>query len=217
MAIENEGQRNLDELIAALAGGFFGYVAGSRKFDDWKPVIESYNTRMSHLTYFRVLKPLSLIRTIPETNSIYKEAVLSYLFGLPNASIPMSFRCFETGLTYVHKQETGRSKDTTYNMIEWAEQYLGNQKELAHGFRLVRNLIHEQTLMSEQTALETIVHISDITNRLFTPPEYGILNYPCGRCGRQLTTNVPIQECYLGNILSSRCNYCSQATNTLVI
>jgi len=82
-----EGQVNWDAVVSGFVSGYMGYVAGSRKFAGWEPIIKSYQGRMSHLAYERAIKPLSFFASIPTAEIIYREAILAYLFGLPDASI----------------------------------------------------------------------------------------------------------------------------------
>jgi len=117
----NREQSNLDALVGSFIAGFLGYQAGSRKFAGWEPIIKNYDTRMSHLAYFKVIRPVSFLATITNAEIIYRQAILSYLFGLPDASIPTSLRCLEMGLAYRYTQETGQApprRDRLYNLIQ---------------------------------------------------------------------------------------------------
>ncbi len=213
-------QGDLDALVGTFIAGFLGYTAGSRKFASWEPIIKNYNTRMSHLAYNKAIRPVSFLATITEAEIIYREAVLAYLFGLPDASIPTILRCLEIGLNYKYIIETGQSppeRGKLFRLIEWAEQYLGNRKDIAHGFRLLRNLIHEPSIMIEQDALEAIRHITNILNLLYPLIQYATLFYSCQFCRTHSQQDWPIQECYLGNVLNTYCASCKQPTSVLVL
>jgi hypothetical protein len=219
--MSNEGPINWDALVANLMSGYLGYVAGSRKFAGWEPIINSYNARMSHLAYQKAIRPVSFFAAIPNSEIIYREAVWAYLFGLPDASIPTSLRCLEMGLTNKHTIETGQpppENSKLFYLINWAEQYLGKRREIAHGFRLIRNLIHEPSILSEQDAIEAIRHITIILNLLYpilTP--FVITNYACQNCKNPLHINVPLPNNYSGNIIKPNCPHCAQPTSVLII
>jgi len=218
--MDNRGQGNLDALVGNFIAGYLGYQAGSRKFAGWEPIIENYNIRVSHLAYMKTIRPVLFLFSITTAEIIYREAILAYLFGLPDASIPLTLRCLEMGLTDKYTSVTGQSppiKDKLYSLIEWAEDRLKGNKEVAHGFRLLRNLIHGKYVMAEQDALEALRHISIILNLLYPPGGYATLTYPCQICRAQSQQDWPIQECYLGNVLNTYCATCKQPTSLLVL
>jgi hypothetical protein len=219
--MSNEGPINWDALVGNLMSGYLGYVAGSRKFAGWEPIIKSYDARMSHLAYVKATRPVSFFAAIPNAEIIHREAILAYLFGLPDASIPTTLRCLEMGLNHKHIIETGQpppENSKLFYLINWAEQYLGNRKQTAHGFRILRNLIHEPSILSEQDAIEAIRHITIILNLLYpilTP--FVKTNYACQNCKKPLQIDMLIQDHYLGNIIKPNCPYCAQPTSILVI
>ncbi len=75
----------------------------------------------------------------------------------------MSLKTLELGL----KCKLGKENARLSNSInELEEKY--RYKDLAHGFRILRNLIvHEEVECKEQDALEALRHVSEILNRLF--------------------------------------------------
>lgn len=211
MAASQEGT-NWGELIGAIGIGALGYALISGKHAESEPQTDLRKKRLSHLEYFHVIKPISLIRAIPETQALYGEAVDAYLFGLPNASVPMSIRCLELALGHAYDQ-AGRlppERNTLFELIEWSEQLLGYRKEFAHGFRLLRNLIHEPTLVDEPTALEVLRHVSSIINRVLPLPDYGIRRYVCAGCLREQDAHITVSECWLGNITRTACSSCGR-------
>jgi hypothetical protein len=217
--MSNESQINWDALIGGFMSGYLGYVVGSRKFAGWEPIIKSYDARMSYLAYVKATRPLSFIAAIPNAEIIYREAIFAYLFGLPDASIPTTLRCLEIGLAKKYTDVTGQPPpQRLYDLIDWAERYLGNRKQTAHGFRILRNLVHEQSVLSEQDAIEAIRHITIVLNLL-----YPILipfvktNYACQNCKNPLQIDVPLQDNYLGNIFKPNCPHCAQPTSILII
>jgi len=217
--MSNESQVNLDALVGSFISGYLGYVAGSRKFAGWEPIIKSYEARMSYLAYVKAIGPLSFLATIPTAEIIYREAILAYLFGLPDASIPTTIRCLEMGLAKKHTDVTGQPPpERLYDLINWAERYLGNRAQMAHGFRILRNLVHGQSILSEQDAIEAIRHVTIILNLLYPLLAMPVTtNYTCQKCKNPLTINVSMQDNYLGNIFKPNCPYCSQPTSILII
>jgi hypothetical protein len=216
--MSNQSEGNLDALVATFISGYLGYVAGLRRFAGWEPIIKNYNDRINHLAYFKITRPVTFINTFVTNLNIYMEAILSFLFGLPNASVPMTLRCLEIGLKNKYIQDIGQSPpDKLYDLIEWAEKYLGNRKDIAHGFRILRNLVHSPTIMSEQSALESISHVSIILNLLYVPPLQIPSISTCQNCKVGFQVNIPIIQYYLGNIFTANCFSCHQTTSILII
>lgn len=210
---------NWDALVSGFVSGYLGYVAGSRKFAGWEPLIKSYEARMSYLAYVKAIRPISFLTAIPSAEIIFKEAILAYLFGLPDASIPTTLRCLEMGLAKKYTDITGKQPpEKLYDLINWAENYLGNRAQIAHGFRILRNLVHGQTILAEQDAIEAIRHVTIILNLLYPLSLLPIItNYTCQNCKNQLQINIPFQENYLGNIFKPNCPHCSQPTSVLIL
>lgn len=193
-----------------LVGGALGFLLGRSVFASWEKFINRYNERTSHLSYNNIVEPVSFYGRIQNSRMVYGEAVYAYLFGLPNASVPASFRCLELALKKKYQETEKKSpKMNTYKLIEWSEKHLGNQKELAHGFRFLRNLIHEEKLVQEQDALEAIRHISKILNLLF-PFETVILRGTCGFCNTAYAYEADKSQCFLGNVIIIPCSHCAR-------
>ena len=217
--MSNESQINWEAVVSGFTSGYLGYVAGSRKFAGWEPMIKDYETRMSYLAYINAIRPLSFLNAIPTAQVIFREAVLAYLFGLPDASIPTTLRCLEMGLAKKFMDVTGKPKpDKLYDLINWAEHYLGSRAQTAHGFRILRNLVHGQTVLAEQDAIEAIRHITIVLNLLYPLSVMPVkTNYTCQNCNQPLMIDVPMQHNYLGNIFKPNCPYCSQLTPVLIL
>jgi len=191
-----------------LISGALGYLIGRSTFASWEDFINKYNDRMSHLSYSKTIVPVIFYKEIENTRTIYNEAVYAYLFGLPNASIPASFRCLELSLKKKYQEVEGKSpKMNAYELIEWSEKYLGNQKELAHGFRFLRNLIHEEKVVEEQDALDALRHITKILNLLF-PFETARPKGTCNFCKTPYDYEISYDQCFLGNVIFIPCNHC---------
>ena len=207
----------MSDVLAALLIGGLGYKLGRAPFEAWENFINRYNERLGHLTYNQIVEPIAFYGKVDNGKIIYAEAVFAYLVGLPNASLPMTFRCLEIGLKQKHKEVEGQEPSlTAYELIEWSETYLGNRAELAHGFRRLRNLLHEESIIKEQDALEAIRHVTNILNLIF-PFSAINLTGVCAFCGKPYSLPILSDQCYLGNTIPVRCDQCSRSTNHFVI
>jgi len=204
-------------IAGAVLGGLFGYSTAVNKIKGWDEFAKKYNERLNHLAYLKIIIPIGFFDKIKNGREIYREGVSSYLFGLPNASIPMVLRCLEIGLKYKHKEVGGNGKPKNlHEFINWSESHLGSKKELAHGFRILRNLIHEEKIVKEQDIPECIRHISEILNILF-PFESVSLSNNCTFCGNPYKAIVEKERYWLGNIIQILCNKCQRVNNMQLI
>jgi len=200
-----------DPLEALFIGGL-GYLLGRGQFAGWENMINAYNERLNHLQYFKVIKPAKVFEDAAELQSIHRQAVLSYLQGLPDASVAMSLRCLEVTLKQAKtKLEGQEAKENLSNLIDWAGNYLGAKKDLAHGFRILRNLIHERTLVKEQDALEAIRHTTEIINLMY-PFNTVQMAHACPKCGMSSTYQIRKDDYYIGNTLNVGCGSCQQTS-----
>lgn len=198
--------------VEFFLGGGLGYLIGRATFAPWENFIKGYNDRLGHLSYNKIIEPIALYKKIEGTEKIYGEAVYCYLFGLPNASVPTIFRCLELGLKKKYEEVEGRTpKMKAYKLIEWSENFLKNQKELAHGFRFLRNLIHEEKQVEEQDALIALRHITKILNLLF-PFSKVIVQSICNFCKTPYEEEVESNKFFIGNAIFIECNKCKRST-----
>jgi hypothetical protein len=206
-----------EDLGTLLAGGILGYIIGRTPYQQWEGYINKYKERMGHLTYDRIVEPLIFYERIENSKKLYAEAIFAYLAGLPNASLPTTFRCLELCLKQ-HYEEVEKKKATlrAYELIEWSEKRLGDRKELAHGFRFLRNLIHEEKIVEEQDALEAIRHITKILNLVF-PFSDAKLAGVCDFCKKPYNVTIPAAWCYLGNTVPVQCSNCMRSTNHFIL
>jgi len=204
--------------IGSLLLGGIGYLIGKGKYTEWDDFIKKYNKRWDYLLYFKVIIPVVSLNTT-KMWQVYREGIDAYLFGLPNASIPMVFKCLEIGMRskYSEVEKKNGSSVNTYGLIEWAKTYLGNRKEIAHGFRILRNILHEKKNVEEQDALENIRHISKILTLLYPFPIV-YLKGKCVSCGKPYITEVEKDNYYMGNtIYTTRCGGCQQVNKVMVV
>ena len=205
------------QLIAAQSLGYLaGYQLARGEMEHWRPFAQAYDARLQQLTFNRVFRPFGLFLAVPDTAAFYNEAVYAYLFGLPNASVPMSTRCLELGLAHCHK--SAQPKATPPNLdglITWAQNALGSHHQLAHSVRLLRNLIHQTTPITEPSALEAIRHTSLLTDHLM-PFQIAPIQLPCQLCGATYTYSIPRADFFLGNLVPVRC-LCGQDSTAHII
>lgn len=200
-----------DPLETLFIGGL-GYLLGRGQFAGWEEIIKAYNERLNYLRYFRVIKPAKLFQDIVELQTIHRQALLSYLWGLADASVAMSLRCLEVALRQAKTKSEGTdAKESLSNLIDWAEKYLGAKKDVAHGFRILRNLIHESTLVKEPDALEAIRHVTDVLNLLY-PFNTVQVDHACPKCRASSSYQIQKDDYYVGNTLNLGCGRCQQSS-----
>jgi len=126
--------------------------------------------------------------------------------------------CKKQGLAKKYTEFTGKPRlEKLFDMINWAETLLGSNKEMAHVFRILRNLLHGQTILSEQDVSEAIRHITILINLLYPPTSFRVLtNYICQNCQMKLQITIPTQENYIGHVFTPTCPACAQKTPVLV-
>lgn len=141
---------------------------------------------------------------------IFQEAIRSYIYGLPNASQPTSIRCLEIAIKEKYRQEEGKEpSDNLKNLIEWAGNHLGESTEIQQGLRLMRNYIHENTIVKEVDALESIRHTAEFLNKLYPPPEDEIrYESRCLHCDHIFPTKRTKEECIIGRQSEEVCPEC---------
>jgi hypothetical protein len=204
-------------VLGALLGGLFGYGLGRAPFQAWEGFINEFNARFGHLTYNRVIEPIEFYRQIENGKRIYAEGIYAFLFGLPDASLQMTFRCLEIGLKrYYQNTEKKKPSLTACGLIEWSEKELGRKKELVHGFRILRNLTHEETTITEQDNLEAIRHVTEVLNLIF-PFQIATITAYCGTCRRSTPVQVSSDQLFLGNNIVVPCTVCKISTHYQVM
>jgi len=199
-----------DALAAFGLGGLVGYLLEKGKISGWEDFIKAYDTRVDHLSYFKVVMPYAFGAKSEEFKMLYREGVYAYLFGLPNASVPTMLHCLEIALK--DKLKEVEMKDNPqewglYKLIEWGEKYLKDKKDVAHGFRILRNLIHERKVIKEKDALECINHVSEVINLLYDF-DLVMLSVPCSQCKIRYSISINKDQYYLGAMVSIQCPKC---------
>jgi hypothetical protein len=205
------------DLQAAMVFGWLGgYDVGRRQMQAWEQFAQHYNERLGHLRYCAIVRPFALFVAAPEMETVYREAVQAYLLGLPNASVPQSVRCLEAALADRHAAAGASGAPKLFDLIEWAETKLAGDKDAAHAFRLLRNVIHTRQLLDEATALETVRNVTTLVNRLF-PFEKACHSQLCRGCGAPNVFEATQQDYYLGNVVNVACGRCSSSTPVFIL
>ena len=188
-----------------------GYQTAKSKTASWENVIKKGDGNINLLATYKIIKPLNFIYSSGEnTGQLYREAVLAFIFGLHNSSVSTSMRCLEIGLRKKYAEvNQNQPPDKLVELIDWSETYLSSKKEIAHGFRILRNLIHSDTLVKQQDALEALRHVSEILNLLY-PYEYATKNLTCSQCNKPGNYRIYSENCLLYNDISLKCNYCGR-------
>jgi hypothetical protein len=200
-----------DTIVAALLSGVLGYTAGAGKYSNWDDFIKRFNESLGHTTYLKIKIPYKLFEKSPTTKVLYIEATYAHLLGYPNSSLSTLMRVLEIGLRLKYKENEGKDapeKWGLFDLIEWAENILKDKTEIAHGFRILRNLIHTDKLISEQDNMEAIRHVSVILNEIFP---YDSITVPaiCPTCN--ISGKIAVlfgEKCNLGVINQLQCDNC---------
>lgn len=207
------------DIVTLSIGGLLGYGIAISKYTEWEPLIKNFKDRLNHLSYLKIIIPYKFFQINKNCRQLYIESLNAYLYGLPNASLPLILRCLEIGLknkySEIGKKET--KKINLNGLIDWAKEHLKDKKEIAHGFRILRNLVHTEELVLEQDVLEAIRHISNILNLLYKLPEYTELEVFCKNCNAKHNYKIETIQYYIGNKMLFGCDKFKQNINIILM
>jgi len=143
---------------------------------------------------------------------IFQGSVHSYLHGLPNASQPTAVRCLEIAIKEKYRREENEEpSDNLKNLIDWSGDHLGAYTEIQQGLRLMRNYIHENKLVKEVDALESIRHTAEFLNKLFPPPQEEVeYEHNCLYCESSFMGTRKPKELILGYEMEKKCTNCNK-------
>jgi len=214
-----DNMSDFEDALVLGFGGLLGYGAAILKYSKWEPLIKDFEKRLNHLSYLKVTIPYKFFKINKNYGQLYSESVYAYLYGLSNASLPLILRCLETGLRnkYREVEKENPKKLNLNNLIDWAENYLRDKKEIAHGFRILRNLIHSEKLISEQDVSEALRHISIILNLLYELPKDTKLKVFCKNCNTEHQYVIQTHQYYIGNNMLFECDKFRQNINVIFI
>lgn len=207
-----------DSLADLLIAGGLGYLLAKGQNNEWKPVIENYKKRLEHLKFSQTPIPFGFLDQNSNMKIIYRESVFCFLFGFSNSCLPSLMRVLEQAL--ISKYERTENKKPPNDMaladlIDWAEKLLKEKTQVAHSFRMLRNYVHSENLISQQDASEGIRHISIVIDNIFPKQSFG-LNVTCPSCRKIETITIQPQMGVLGNTVGIRCGGCGVNYNWLV-
>jgi hypothetical protein len=167
--------------------------------------VTGYSGRLNMLVGSKIVPPTQLIFYDENLRKIYVESVRAYLYGMPNASIPMILRFFQISMRNRFRQVNNdfQANPKIEDLINWVEKTL-NQKTTAHGFQILRNFVHTEDIVEDQDALEAIRHISLIVNKVI-PYQVTLINQFCNPCLTEHSYSFKKDEYYIGNNLVVAC------------
>ncbi len=206
-----------ETIFAGVLGGLLGYSISSNKIKGWENFIKECDKRFDHLTYFKVVLPKECFEKSKNSQAIYIEGVQAYLLGLPNASLPMLSRFFEIVLKSKYTEIEDRpvpKRWGLFKLIDWAEKYLKDKKEIAHGFRELRNLIHTDKVITEQDNIIAIQYISRLSNMLYSFKGIN-LSSSCPYCRTFQESKISKEQYFIGNRIQISCT-CQRTYNLTV-
>jgi hypothetical protein len=133
-------------------------------------LFNNHRKNLANMKNAKIIMPYEFFNNLEAGFVLYTESLYCYLFGFSNSAVTSILKCFEICLKQKYRIEEKEEPTRNLNLhelIDWGEKWLGNKKELAHGFRILRNLIHEEKTIENQDALEAIRHVSKFLNLLW--------------------------------------------------
>ncbi len=200
---------NEDFVLGSILGGLGGYAFGKNPFKEWEPFIKDAGYKISRLEHDKIVKPNGFFSKVQYSPIWYQEGVRAYVYGLPNASMPLIFKCLEMGIKKKYEEIEKKSSSglNSEKLIDWAEQFLRSDKSLAHSFRLIRNIIHQDLIVNEKDVPEAIRHISEMLNALF-PYSNCIIEFNCMTCNLRQQMGINSSDNTIGNMIPAWCQRC---------
>lgn len=208
-----------DSLGALILGGGIGYLLAQGQNSEWKPVIDSYKRRLQQISFARIPFPVEFLRKNQNIRRIYSQSLSSYLFGLPDACMPVLIRVLEQALKVKFAEAEGKKPPRDYDLaklIDWSQSFLKDKALVAHSFRILRNLVHTEELVQEQDCLEAIRHVNIIIENLF-PGNSVMVQVSCQFCGRSGVTPVSGDFRFLGSSVALQCDQCRRTYNGMLM
>lgn len=208
-----------EDLLGLLLSGGLGFILGQKSSEEWKPFMDQFRERYQQLTFTKTPLPWDFLKSRPNIQTIYRQGIYCYLFGLPDASLPTLTRALE--LSLISKYDAGEGKKPPNEMglaklIDWAELYLKKDVKVADSFRLLRNFVHTDKLVPEQDCLGAIKHVSMVLETL-CPSANIVINTVCHFCHHAGIVSVLNGKGYLGNKLYLRCDNCKKDYHWMVM
>jgi len=205
--------------LDVLLGAGFGYLLGQGPYQEWKPFIDNVGKRISHLQFMKIIVPAGVFKKIPSLAQTYHEAVNAFIYGLPNAAVPVVFKCLELSLKKKYEEIEKKSpKDLrSEELIDWGESLIQKKnKHLAHWVRSIRNYLHGEELVQESEAYQAIANVTTVLNLLFPYTETEI-SFVCMKCKKPTKFIGKAEQNFLGNVVLVNCDQCQTAINLRIL
>lgn len=184
-------------------------------------LFNKHRKNLANMKNAKIIMPYEFFNNLEAGFVLYTESLYCYLFGFSNTAVTSILKCFEIGLKQkyrieekkepIKKTKRGTKNLNLHELIDWGKKWLGNKKELAHGFRILRNLIHEEKTIENQDALEAIRHVSKFLNLLW-PLGGHDERIVCEKCKSEI---ILVGVFPIGTIIPINCN-CGETFQFLV-
>jgi hypothetical protein len=210
-------------VIGVLTTGYqAGLEAAKQQYAgvlSWEPFVKALEVRHGQMVYQKVIKPIPTITANPATEAALSEAVRTYAFGFARSSVYNSGRLLEMALASAYELSEGKPPPKKLeDLINWFGAKYPQDKPLASSIQILRNTIHTIDVITDQMALETLRHATEVLNRAF--PYAGstyLTHMMCPSCGQVGAYDIGVSLLYLGNNVAFDCGKCRVTFNQLVM
>ena len=209
--------RNEDVLGFILAGGI-GYVLGKESSTEWKPIMDQFRDRFKQIDRSKIPLPWASLRHSPTIQSIFRQSIYCYLFGLPDACISALCEVLELALARKFEDFEGKKTPVDHELsklLDWAQISLKEDTE-AHSINFIRSIIRSHKLVQDQECLEAIKQVAMILEKLY-PSQDIIINVACHYCKQAASTQISLDEGYLANKITLKCDKCGQIYHWMIV
>jgi hypothetical protein len=192
--------------------------------------VDSYSNRLNMLIQTKVVYPYNFSKLEEEFKLLYSEAIHSFLYGCPDAALSLSVRCLEQGLKHylkgqnikeIHYNDKNNNRKRIklsdarlFHLIQCDENPI-KDKEILQYLKSLRNYTHEDKLVEDFHALESIKHVTDVLNELFSFKTLTITVERCQLCGQKHSMNVNSKDYFIGNRIMLKCPNRSEYFNNI--
>lgn len=197
------------KVIVDFLGNLVNYEFGKNDKKFFEPHIRNFRSNLLLLQSFKIIPPLTFLAHNKNWYRLYWESVLCFLFGFSNSSITNIVRVLEQAL--IEKYEEIEKKPSNLkleSLINWSQEYLKEDSNIAHYFRKLRNYVHTDKLVKPQDCLEGIRHMSIIITKLY--PNVGVVYHEDCDCGHEITYQLILPDGILSDIAIYHCNECGR-------
>jgi len=209
-------------VIGALSTGYqVGLEAAKQQYAGvlaWEPYLKTLNTRYAQIVFQKMIKPIPTVIANPVTAPILSEAVGTYIYGFPSSSVYNSGRLLEIALGRAFELAENKAPPKKLeDLINWFGAQHPQDKPLANSIQILRNTIHTTDVITDQMAVETLRHTTEVLNRAFPYPG-PTYDGPmmCRSCGQATIHSISVSTLYLGNNVAFDCGSCRATFTELV-